>query len=131
MKKLIQIFAVAALLTTSLLAQAGTNRHIKPSDPAPQDSSSVRSNFIARPLGGEVILVVTTLDVTSHPIAGALVSAPCTGQADKYTNSQGVASFNVGTVCPCSNDPVTVTTTKGCYQQIKVYCGKYTVTCNQ
>jgi hypothetical protein len=131
MKKLIQIFAVAALLTTSLLAHAGTNRHIKPSDPAPQDTSSVRSNFIIRPLGGEVILVVTVFDLSAHPISGALVSAPCTGLAAKYTNSQGQATFNVGTVCPCNNDNVTVTTTKGCYQQIKVYCGNYSVTCNQ
>ncbi|MCW3126981.1 MAG: hypothetical protein JWO03_2639 [Bacteroidetes bacterium] len=131
MKKLIQIFVTVAILATSQLAQAGTNKHIKPSDPAPQDSSAVRSKFIVRPLGGEVILTITVLDVNNHPVVGALVSAPCTGQANKYTDSHGVAAFNVGTSCPCSEDAVTVTTVHGCYQQIKVSCGSYTVHCNQ
>ena len=131
MKKILQTFALVAVLLVSHYAQAGTSKRIKPTDPAPQDTSSVRvAKGMHTNLGGEVILTITVLDFNNRPIQGALVSAPCTGQEPKTTAINGIASFNMGTVCGCSNDNIQVTTSKGCYQQIKVNCGPYTVICN-
>ena len=112
---------------------AGANRNVKASDPAPQDTGTVRSFFLGvHPnIGGEVILTITVLDISNNPIQGATVSAPCTGLASKLTDIHGVAKFSMGTVCSCSEDLVTVTTPKGCYQQIHVNCDKYNVICNQ
>ncbi len=78
-----------------------------------------------------MILTVLTLDVNGKPLQGALVTAACTGQAAKYSDAKGIVTFNLGTSCPCNEDGLTVTTSKGCYQQIKVSCGQYTVQCNQ
>lgn len=129
---MLQIFAAVGMLLASSEVFAGSGRHHKPADPAPVFASAVRTAFTpANRFGGEVILVVTVLDVNLRPIAGALVNAPCTGQAAKYTDTRGMATFQLGTVCPCNNDDVTVTTQKGCYQQLKVSCGSYQVTCNQ
>lgn len=132
MKKMIQIFAAIALLFATSTVFAATDRHHKPTDPAPEFSSAVK--VPAKPvkrIGGEMPLTIITLDINMKPLAGALVSAPCTGQPAKYTDSKGIATFDVGTSCPCSEDEVTVTTQKGCYQQLKVSCGTYQVQCNQ
>jgi hypothetical protein len=131
MKKLIQFFALVVVLSTSQLAQAGTYKSIKNPGAETGDSITVRTNFagvIHPDIGGEVIIVITVLDITETPIKGALVSIPCTGLANQLTNALGQATFNLGTVCTCSNDNCTVTT-KSCYQQIKVSCGNYNVTC--
>ena len=132
MKKIIQIFAAVLILFSSCQAYAGPDRHRKPTDPAPEFSSTVKTSFKPNTCcGGEVILVVQVLDVATKPVAAALVTASCTGQAPKYTDAKGIATFQLGTVCPCNNDPVTVTTQKGCYQKLNVSCGSYVVQCNQ
>ncbi|MBS1684985.1 MAG: hypothetical protein JSS76_09530 [Bacteroidetes bacterium] len=132
MKKIIQIFAASALLLASSTTFAGTDRHRKPTDPAPEFASTLKTSIkpINR-IGGEVILVVTVIDRNNKPVSGALVSAPCTGQSAKYTDTKGSATFQLGTTCPCSDDDVTVTTQKGCFQQLKVSCGQYVVECDQ
>ena len=133
MKKLIQILSLLLIISMGQVSYAaGSNKNVKASDPAPQDTGTVRSFFLGvHPnVGGEMILVVTVLDLSNHPIQGATVSAPCTGLPNKLTDIHGVASFSMGTVCTCSEDLVTVTTTKGCYQQIHANCDKYTVICN-
>lgn len=127
-----QIFAVIAILMSGMDAFAGSGKHMKPTDPAPEFASRVKTSFKGvKPIGGEIGLWIWATDVNQKPIAGALVSAPCTGQAPKYTDAKGIAVFQLGNTCPCNSDEVTVTTQKGCYQQIKVSCGTYQVQCNQ
>ena len=134
MKKLIQtLFVLLIISSTQLSYAAGNKSREKALQTAQQDTGSVHSLFfgVHPNIGGEMILVVTVLDLTSHPIQGATVSAPCTGMGSKLTDVNGVAKFDMGTVCSCNTDPCTVTTPKGCYQQIKVTCDKYNVVCNQ
>ena len=134
MKKLIQILFVILIISNSVLSHAAGNKNKeKTGQNAHQDVGPVRgSSMIAHTdVGGEIVLVITVIDLTNHPIQGATVSAPCTGQASKLTDVHGVATFSMGNVCTCAEDLCTVTTTKGCYQQFRVSCGKYTVNCNQ
>lgn len=132
MKKMMHIFAVIAILLTGADAYAGSGRHVKPTDPAPEFTSNVKTSFKAtKKVGGELQLTWWVVDVNMKPVAGALVSVPCTGQPAKYTDAKGMAVFSVGNVCPCNGDDATVTTQKGCYQQLKVSCGTYQVQCNQ
>lgn len=129
---MIQIFAAIVMLFAGTAVFAGTDRHHKPTDPSPEFTSTVRTTYKpVKKVGGETILVVWTFDINMKPVAGAKVDAPCTGQAPKYTDAKGQATFQLGNVCPCNEDALTVTTQKGCYQQIKVSCGTYQVQCNQ
>ncbi len=132
---MMQIFAVIAILFAGMEAHAGSGNHVKPTDPAPEFNSNVRTSFKPvkpiKPIGGELPLWVMVTDYNNKPIMGAMVSIPCTGQPAKYTDAKGQVVFMVGNVCPCNNDDAVVTTQKGCYQTLKVSCGTYQVQCNQ
>jgi hypothetical protein len=78
--------------------------------------------------GWSVIVIVN--DQTQKPIAGATVSAPCTGWPSKTTNVSGQVQFSGTGSCPCSGASANVTTNKGCNVNTTIVCdGTATAVC--
>jgi hypothetical protein len=92
-------------------------------------TTSSDGSLIAKPMaGGEWSVIIVVSDSKSSPIVNALVSAPCTGLANQYTNNTGTAEFDGTGVCPCANANVSVTVT-GTLKNTKIpTCGTYPVT---
>lgn len=134
MKILVKLCLTLILLSATTLAFAGSKNHIRKT-PAPsyEGMDSTNNNKPKEKKGGDggttwtVTLFVN--DATAKPITGATVSAPCTGQPSKTTDSTGKVVFSGNAPCPCAESQATVTT-KDCTKYVNVSCGNtYSVTC--
>ena len=137
MKRIVQLCLTLILLSATTLAFAGvknhhrkapapkyegedTTKHSKPQDKRGHDGGSTWS------------IVVTVSDLAAKPLAGATVSAPCTGQTSKITDVAGKVVFSGEAPCPCAESQATVTTNKGCELKFNVSCGNtYPEVCSQ
>jgi hypothetical protein len=115
MKKTMQFLFAMCILFEGQNSFAGTNvvnaNAEKPVANAPMVS----------PARAQQILVITVLDDLLKPIEGATVSAPCTGQSPKLTNSSGVAQFSWIGTCNCTGTQAEVTTST-CDDLITLHC---------
>jgi hypothetical protein len=73
------------------------------------------------PVRGPQVLIITVLDDKEQPIAGATVSAPCTGQSAMLTNKLGVAQFTLTGSCNCNGAEADITTSS-CDTRITLSC---------
>ena len=66
-----------------------------------QKSAPKDKNGVGAGTGSWTVGIIVN-DQTQKPIAGATVSAPCTGWPSKTTNSSGQVQFSGTGSCPCS-----------------------------
>ena len=134
MKRIVQLCLTLILLSATTLAFAGSKNHYhKTTVQKYEGMDSTKHNKPKEEKGGDGGTVwniaVVVNDATAKPISGATVSAPCTGQPSKTTDSNGKVVFSGNAPCPCAESQATVTT-KDCTKYVNVSCGNtYSVTC--
>ena len=101
------LFAMSIILEGNS-SFAGTNKT------APVKESTTISTPEANPIRGQLPVILTVLDaVDFEPVSGAVISAPCTGEASRTTNWTGTVVFQVRSGCHCNGGTATITTKKG------------------
>lgn len=91
---------------------------------------STDNSLIVPLLGGEWSVSIVVSDSKSNPVSGAKVTLPCSGQPYEFTDAKGTAVFTGAGSCPCTDQPVNVSTSKSNVNQY-VYCGTNSVTLPQ
>jgi hypothetical protein len=115
MKKTIQFLFAMSILMEGQNSFAGTNEiTLTP------DRPSINTQ-LASPARGIQYLIVTVMDDKEQPIAGATVSAPCTGQSAMQTNKLGIAQFTLSGSCNCNGSQADITTSS-CETRITLSC---------
>ena len=115
MKKTIQFLFAMSLLMEGQNSFAGTNEVITNPD------KPISKMELVSPTRGQLYLIVTVLDDKEQPIAGATVSAPCTGQSAMQTNKLGIAQFTLTGACNCNGAQADITTSS-CETRITLSC---------
>jgi len=134
MKRIVQLCLTLILLSATTLAFAGVKNHHRKA-PAPKYEGEDTTKH-SKPHekkghdgGSQWTLALIVNDATAKPIPGATVSAPCTGQPSKITDTSGKVVFSGNAPCPCAESQASVTT-KDCTKYVNVSCSNtYTVEC--
>ena len=112
MKKTFQFLFAMSILLEGHSSFAGTTESVEKTLPSVPLISSTK---------GPQVLIITVLDDKEQPIAGATVSAPCTGQNPMQTNKLGIAQFTLTGACNCNGAQADITTSS-CETRITLSC---------
>lgn len=116
MKKTVQFLFAMCILMDATNSFAGTN------EPATTPDKPVLTTTSITTSRGIQVLLLTVVDDSFKPIAGATVNAPCTGQGAKVTDSNGNVQFSISGTCACNEQTAYITTPAGCATHINLTC---------